>query len=572
MEDKSLQDYYIGITKRKVSVSAIVGTIFLISLVVATLLPSIFKSSTTILIEQQEIPSELVMSTITSYASERIQVIKARVMTRTNLFKIIDKFKLYQDEIKVETKSEIIARMREDVSLDFISADVVDPRTGRPSTATIAFSLSYQSDSRLKAQRVANELTTLYLDENVRSRSQEAEATADFLQDEAKRLGDKIDMLENKLAIFKQKNAKSLPGAQGLNIIAVQRKENEFGLLDLRINTLSEKVSSLRSYLAQTDPGVAESYERLKKLQAQYSFYTSKYSSKHPDVLRLKSEIESLGGDLGAAKNVESIVTNLDALKQDLSILKKKYKDEHPDVITIKKQIKLLNAELVEFSDDEVSQLIHDNPTNPVYIAIQTELDGAVSDLRIAKDQRDKLIIKIDDLQEQLFLGPEVERAYLTLKRDYSNAVTRYNETKAKQTQADIAKQLESQSKGERFTLIEPATFPEKPISPNRPVIMFLGFILALFCGLGFAIVSDLISGTVRGSRNLNNLVGAMPLTVIPFEFTVHEKVRTKTIKIRFAILFILIVLSAVVLIHFLVSPLDVLWFRVLRKLDVLMA
>ena len=141
-QEKDIQDYIIAVRKRKTAIFSIFSVVLFITVSVAFLLPAVYKSSSTILIEQQEIPPELVMSTVTSYAAERIQTIQARVMSRTNLLKIIDKFKLYEDERKFETTEEIIERMHESVSLDILSAEVVDPRTGRPSSATIAFSLA----------------------------------------------------------------------------------------------------------------------------------------------------------------------------------------------------------------------------------------------------------------------------------------------------------------------------------------------------------------------------------------------------------------------------------------------
>ena len=138
--------------------------------------------------------------------------------------------------------------------------------------------------------------------------------------------------------------------------------------------------------------------------------------------------------------------------------------------------------------------------------------------------------------------------------------------------QADVAKQLESESKGEKFTLIDPAALPEEPVSPNRPAIIFLGFILALGGGLGFAIVADAISGTVRGVRSIQRQLGALPLSVIPYEMNLQDRVKTKRIKKRVIVLFVAIIVVALLFIHFIVSPLDVMWFRILRKIDILLA
>ena len=221
---KDIQDYIIAIRKRKTAIFSIFSVVLFLTISVAFLLPAIYRSSSTILIEQQEIPPELVMSTVTSYAAERIQTIQARVMTRTNLLRIVDEFKLYEDVRKFETTEEVIARISEDISLDVISAEVVDPRTGRPSSATIAFSLSYKGESPNKVQRVANELTTLYLNENLSSRSQKATETSQFFKEETERLSNQIDELETKIAVFKQLHADALPELQALNLNVIQRK------------------------------------------------------------------------------------------------------------------------------------------------------------------------------------------------------------------------------------------------------------------------------------------------------------------------------------------------------------
>src|SRR6056300_90791 len=102
-QQKDIQDYIVAVRKRKTAIFSIFTVVLILTVSIAFLLPAIYRSSSTILIEQQEIPPELVMSTVTSYAAERIQTIQARVMSRTNLLKIIDKFKLYVDERKFKT-------------------------------------------------------------------------------------------------------------------------------------------------------------------------------------------------------------------------------------------------------------------------------------------------------------------------------------------------------------------------------------------------------------------------------------------------------------------------------------
>lgn len=574
-QEKDIQDYIIAIRKRKTAIFSIMAVIIFVTVSIAFLLPGIYQSSSTILIEQQEIPPELVMSTVTSYAAERIQSIQARVMTRTNLLKLVEKYDLYKDERKFETKEEIVGRMQEDVGLNVISAEVVDPRTGRPSEATIAFSLSYKGESPANVQRVANELTTLYLNENLSSRSEKASETSKFFRESTERLGKQIGELEDKLAVFKQLHADALPELQQLNLSVLQRKENELSTLDATLRTLDEKSFYLTGQLAQIDPGstsVPGSIERLKALQAQYASAKSRYSAEHPDVVRLKGEIESLEEDTGKYNGASAIAEELKLLQGELAQKKQKYTAEHPDIVALQEKVNDLNQQLEAVKNKPIDEYYKEQPDNPIYITIKSQLHGITSEISSIKKQRVETANKITELEKVLYEAPQVEREYLVLKRDYQNAVSRYQETKAKQMRADVASQLESESKGEKFTLIDPAELPEKPISPNRPAIIFLGFILAIGCGLGFAIGADVISGAVRGARSIQRTLGALPLSVIPYEMNLQDKVKTRRIKKRVVILFIAVIIFALLFIHFVVSPLDVLWFRILRKIEIFTA
>ncbi|MES9818837.1 MAG: hypothetical protein ABW155_19595 [Candidatus Thiodiazotropha sp.] len=159
MEEEELLgigDYLAILKRRKMQLIVPVAIIMLFSIGLALGLSSIYRAEATILIEQQEIPSELVRSTVTSYAGERIQVISQRVMTTENLGKIIDDYGLYADTREDTSITLLAEALQEDIELEMISADVVDPRSGRPTTATIAFTLAYSN----KVPRIAQKVTT----------------------------------------------------------------------------------------------------------------------------------------------------------------------------------------------------------------------------------------------------------------------------------------------------------------------------------------------------------------------------------------------------------------------------
>src|SRR5271165_6691166 len=179
---------------------SVAGAAAVLTVAMALLLPPTYQAGATILIEQQEIPQELVRSAITSFADQRVQVISQRVMTTQNLMTLIERYNLYPDIRLSKPREVLLQRMRNDISMKMISADVIDPRSGRPEQATIAFSVSYRNRSPELTLKVANDLTTLYLNENLTSRTQRAEQTTAFFAEEAQRQQARIMELDKKLS------------------------------------------------------------------------------------------------------------------------------------------------------------------------------------------------------------------------------------------------------------------------------------------------------------------------------------------------------------------------------------
>src|SRR5580658_3724537 len=179
-----LSELLATLKRRRRAVSVALIACVVPTMLLALLLPSYYQSSGVILIEQQEVPPELVRSMISAYADQRVQTINQRVMTTQNLLDIMRRYDLYADQRRYESREELVERMRKDIVFKMISADVVDPRSGLPRQATIAFSISFESRSPDKSAKVANELVTLYLNENLTERTRLAKEAASFLGEE----------------------------------------------------------------------------------------------------------------------------------------------------------------------------------------------------------------------------------------------------------------------------------------------------------------------------------------------------------------------------------------------------
>ena len=145
-QNADIRQYWEAVKRRKRHIFIPAVLVFLLSVVVAFVLPPVYKSSGTILIEAQEIPQDFVRSTVTGYVEERVQMITQLVLSRARLLEIINRFGLYEDLKGRSTTEEIVENMREDIQMEPIQAEVVNPQSGRPGSATIAFTLSYEGE------------------------------------------------------------------------------------------------------------------------------------------------------------------------------------------------------------------------------------------------------------------------------------------------------------------------------------------------------------------------------------------------------------------------------------------
>lgn len=558
------------------------GLVMLVALVVtlavaavtAFLWPATYVSTGTILIEQQELPPDLVRTTISSYADQRIQVISQRVMTTENLLRIVKNYDLYAKERKRKGRETIIENMRKDISFRTISADVIDPRQGRPVQATIAFSLGYSSRSPETAARVANELSSLFLQENLQSRKQLTEQAATFLSEESAKLGTSIAALESRVAEFKAKHVENLPEHGGLNIQLLNRADDDRRSIDAGISAAEKQILYLEAQLAQinkaasvytsTGDRVMSPSDRLKVLRSEYARESAIHSADHPDVQRLRREIEGLeaGGATAPAGNDRA--RQLTEAQGALTAARESHTADHPDVKRLERLVATLSAP--QDTPDEASKPV-DPPDNPAYIQISAQREATINERNSLLRQRTELAARIADLETRLANSPGIERDYAALLRDLDNEQLKYREVRQKQMEAQLARNLEEGRKGERFTLIEPPLAPDEPASPNRKLLLVLGIILALAMAGGIAALLEAVDSSIRGRRDLANLLAVPPLAVIPWiENAAAAAARVR--RRRYALGGSLAMLVfAVVGIHTLYRPLDVLWAIIVRRL-----
>lgn len=562
---------------------------WIVALGTAMLLPAVYRAESTILIEDQQIPQEFAQTTITSYVEERLQVITQQIMSRPRLQEIVDRFKLYPEMQKNHTKEEIIERLRTNISLQTVSADVVDRRTGRPSTATIAFNLSYQGKNPDTVTKVTNRLTSLYLEENLRQREEQVTNITTFLSQERAELTKFIAKLEEQISSFKQKHGRELPEFNSVNLQAVNRLTRDQEQNRMQLRSLKERKLYLEGQLASIDPSQSSNpmrsdegqlllppAEKLKALRRQLTTLKARYSDIHPDIKKTEreiAEIESQNPSLVISLNqLEEKRKQLETLKRQNKELQARLGDKHPDRLQLEKEIEVLTKEvevLTKKEQQEDSKNASGDRTinNPAYINLQVQINSTAMEIAATEADYQQVTKNLADYQNRLENAPLVERDYNRMLRDLNQAQLRYTDVSHKLTEAQVSQKMEESQRGERFKIIDPAQTPEKPFKPNRMAIALIGFVLALGLATGVSALRENLDTSVKSVAELTRLTGVPVLSVTPIMENRSERRKRYLRYGLIAILIIATTVAALVAIHIFYQPLDILWIKIMRRL-----
>ena len=282
--------------------------------------PPTYRSTATILIEQADIPADLVTSTVSAIASDRIQAIQQRIITTANLSKIIDKYNLYAEVRESSPLSEVAEGMRANIKLALLSADA--GTRGRGNEAAIAFTLSFDGSTPSTTHQVTTELAALFLSESERDSFDRATDATSFLQAEAVRLSADVEALELKLEEFRREHTGQLPEDRLFNVQLLDRADSQLLDLSRQIQSLRERQGAVRAQLAGTATQLAMTGDRTELspaeqaalLQAKRAEMSARYGPKHPEVMALDRQISALrsvgvyGGDVSSLRILVSLL------------------------------------------------------------------------------------------------------------------------------------------------------------------------------------------------------------------------------------------------------------------------
>ena len=443
-------------------------------------------------------------------------------------------------------REDVISRMRSDISVQVVS-------DFGASQDFQAFRITYSGrDARLVAQ-VTNELASLFIEENMKAREQQATGTTEFLQNQLQETRKDLEAQETKLRQYKLQHVGEMPEQQTADLQILGQLQSQLQIEGDALSRAEQSKMMLQSMLAQSAPAVVDLDDGQPKVP--------------------KSE-EPRPGE--AASPQARVNTQLRSDKARLASLLARYLPDHPDVRKLKKQIEreeaaeavlvAADAAKAEAAKKDAAPPVEQHsaqtpappparaaapPANHVNPVIQSQLNTLEAEIAKHKEESQRLTRQVAQFQAKLSAIPVREQEIVQLVRDYEMSKDHYNQLMGQQLSAETATQLEIRQKGEKFEVLDPAQVAERPSRPNRTLINGAGAIAGLVLGLILALVTEVLGISITSPEDLGASVGVPVLEVIPLILTrVDRRRRTKRILVSSASALATILVVCVILFY----------------------
>jgi succinoglycan biosynthesis transport protein ExoP len=435
--------------------------IFSLAAYLALSLPDIYRSSTVIFVTPQKLPTSYVPSPVTTSIEQRIRTISQDILSRTRLEKIVQELNLYPQLSKIDAR---VTKLRKNILIGAGRDDAVKEARGADT-----FALSFEHTNPEKAMQVARRLGALFIDESSQMGQQQATGTTTFINVEADRLRKELEGQEAEVNQYKAQHRFELPEQLEANLRTLEQLRVEVQGNMLRLSTLQERKASLEKQIVEArSVGGSSGPQSLEDRKLQLEDLLTRYSEKHPDVVRLKKEIQTIEAEAKKKPQAKESGSTAPLVRNPVQQM-------------LLKQVEELNLEI-----------------NSVRLANEM-LRG-----RIASYQA-----RVENTPIRAIELSKVSRAYeITLKK--------YQDLQGKSIESQLSENMEKKQKGEQFQLIDRANLPQEPVAPNRLRIFLVGLVAALAGGFGLAFLRENLDTSFKRGDELGDYTDVPVLATIP--------------------------------------------------------
>jgi len=488
MENRELtMDDYLAMLRRRLKVILTPALLApLAGFLISYGFPAKYTSKSLVLVQAAKIPDAVVQQVFTEDLTQHIATIQQQVLSPSRLKPMVDRLGLAKPG---QNADDVISNIQTNMTIEPVVTDLSGIGLGkkRPSqqSSAPAFYVNYTASTAREAQQICTDLTSMLLEEDLKSRQAATQGTTAFLTQQVADAKQSLDDMDKKLAAFKNQHMGQLPGDEDNNVKILMGLNTQLDANTQTLNRATQDKSYTESLLAQ-----------------QLAAWKATQSSNNPQTLRQQ----------------------LSQLQTQLIDQQARYTDDHPDVIKTQADIAQVKKKLAEITDastkgsDAGNENEKESGSEPPEIRQLRLQIHSYQDL-IAGGTRDqkKLQQEIAVYQGRVASSPSVEEEYKELARDYNNAQKVYQDDLAKQSTSKMATQAEQEQQGEQMGLLNPADLPDLPSFPNRLFFAGGGLGAGLAVGLGLALWLELRDNSIRTEADAEAALGLPMLVAVPW-------------------------------------------------------
>jgi uncharacterized protein involved in exopolysaccharide biosynthesis len=184
-----------------------------------------------------------------------------------------------------------------------------------------------------------------------------------------------------------------------------------------------------------------------------------------------------------------------------LAAAQAQYSDTHPDVIAAKERVRQLRAIAGSTGSDST---------------LQDQIAANNAAIRQLMGQRDATVAKANAVIAGSARAPAIMEQAMQLENRATTLRNQYQSISENLLKAQNSARMATEQRAERLSLVEPANLPDRPFSPNRPMLAAAGAAGGLALGLLLALGLELLGKPIRSPRQLEQLdlpvIGLVPL------------------------------------------------------------
>jgi polysaccharide biosynthesis transport protein len=439
------------------------------------LIPNRYRSESTILVQQQQVPERYVVPNNTTDLDQALQTMTHAVLSRPRLLKIIADFNLYPKQSKRLSSEQLVELMRTDITIESLE----NPNGGQK--ANDAFKITYSGADPAIVQQVTSRLTSLFINEDLESQQQRDVTTTSFLENQLAAAQTDLDTKEQRLRDFKMANLGELPEEQQGNL---------------------QVLDGLQMQLQSTNAALARANEQRAYLQSLLGQYRN-----------LEAATGSVSPSAPNLSPIDAARAKLSELQNQRTTLVATFSAQYPDVKQVDREIAQTQALLAQLQR-AVTEQTPDATSSPNSSGSETTTNTAVAelnsqlksnDLEIANDteQIKQKQEQISEYQHRLNLTPVREQQLTDLTGQYELAKKNYDDLYAKKTESALATDLQADQQGEQLKLIDPPNFPSRPFSPERLKIALGGLVGGIALGIALAYLIEIRDASLHSEKDL---------------------------------------------------------------------